>query len=87
MTGLYAFNLRRKNKVLIWLLGAGIGLFLWDVSSAFVIVKRELFMERFFLYPLGLIGLLLLQFIVKYISCKIPYNKGIQRVANKTGLH
>ena len=85
VTGLLAFHFGRKNQVLVWLIGGGIGLFLWDVGSAFVIVKRELFMGWFFLYPLGLIGLVLLQVTVKYISDKIPYNKGMQRIANKFG--
>jgi len=83
--GLLAFNLGRKKQVVIWLVGGTIGLFLWNLGSAFVIVKRELFRGWLFLYPLGLIGLVLLQSVVKYISDKVPYNKGTQRIANKSG--
>lgn len=59
-----------KKVVMVWLLGGLIGLFLWDAGSALVIVKRELFMGWYILYPLGLMGLILLQLTVKYISGK-----------------
>jgi len=40
------------------------------VGETLVIVKRELFMGWYILYPVGLTGLILLQLAVKYISSK-----------------
>ena len=68
--GLLAFNLSPKKQLAIWFVGGVVGLFLWDVGSAYVIVKRELFMGWPILYPLGLLGLLILQITVKYIDRK-----------------
>ena len=65
-----AFNLSLKKKVLAWIIGGAIGLFLWDVGSAYVIVKRELFMGWPILYSLGITGLLLVQIVVNYIESK-----------------
>ncbi len=68
--GVLGFNLSLKKQLVTWLVGGIIGLFLWDVGSAYVIVKRELFMGWPILYPLGLIGLCLLQVAVKCIDRK-----------------
>jgi hypothetical protein len=78
--GMLAFHLNRMNQVImVWLVGGGIGLFMWDVVSTLVIVKRELFMGWYILYPIGLTGLVLLQIVVKYISDKAPYNAILER--------
>jgi hypothetical protein len=65
-----AFDLSLKKQLAIWLVGGTAGLFLWDIGSAYVIVKRELFMGWPILYPVGLGGLWLLQIAVKYIDKK-----------------
>ena len=70
VSGLVGFNLSRNKQVVIWLVGGLVGIFLWDVGSAIVIAKRELLMGWPILYPVGLIVLLLLQAIVKYINAK-----------------
>ncbi len=70
LLGSYVGRKSLKKIVMVWLLGGLIGLFLWDVGSTLVIVKRELFMGWYILYPLGLMGLILLQLAVKYISGK-----------------
>lgn len=64
-----------KNQFYIWLFGAVIGLLFWDVLSAYVIVKREIFMGWYLIYPAGVAGLLILQTLIKYINKKMPYNK------------
>jgi hypothetical protein len=68
--GLLALYTGPKKEVIVWLLGGAVGIFLWDAGSALVMLKRELFMGWYVLYPLGLIGLVLLQLAVKYISGK-----------------
>ena len=76
--GLTALNKETKTQLYIWLLGAVIGLFVWDVLSACVIVKREIFIGWYIIYPIGMLGLVLLQVAIKYINAKLPYNKAYQ---------
>jgi hypothetical protein len=68
--GRVALNLGPKKQVAVWLAGGAVGIVLWDVGSAYVIVKRGLFMGWPVLYPAGLVGLCLLQAVVKYIDKK-----------------
>jgi hypothetical protein len=68
--GILGFNLSLKKQLVIWFVGGIIGPFLWDVGSSYVVEKRELFMGWTILYPLGLIGLCLLQIAVKWIERK-----------------
>ena len=81
--GLIVKNKKNKKKLYIWLFGAVIGLLYWDVLSASVIVKRELLMGWYIVYPVGAIAILLLQFITKYINSKLPYNKSFKTDAAK----
>ena len=74
---------KNKKKLYIWLFGAVIGLLYWDVLSASVIVKREILMGWYIVYPVGAIAILLLQFITKYINSKLPYNKSFKTDAAK----
>jgi len=76
--GLIASTKKAKRPIYIWLVGSIIGLLFWDVFSAYVIVKREIFMGWYFVYPIGVTMLVLLQLLVKYINSKIPYNKPLQ---------
>ncbi len=76
--GFIARNKEIKTQFYIWLLGAVIGLFAWDILSAYIIAKREIFMGWFIIYPIGIVGLVLLQVAVKYINSKLPYNKASQ---------
>ncbi|MEX1215548.1 hypothetical protein [Saccharospirillum sp.] len=52
----------------IWLLLGAVGLLLWDLLSALVIVKAEVFMGWYIIYPLGLVGLMALQLLAVAIS-------------------
>lgn len=72
---LAAVKFNKINKYVIWLCGAMLGIIVFDIGSSYVISKRELFMGWYILYPVGLIVLLLLQFITNYASTKLPYNK------------
>jgi hypothetical protein len=67
-----------KKPFYIWLLGSVIGILLWDTLSAFVIVKRELFMGWYIIYPIGITALVSLQLLVNYINGKLPYNKSFK---------
>lgn len=59
----------------IWLVLGVIGLLLWDLLSAFVVAKAEVFMGWYVLYPLGLVGLVLLQILALATSKLQPFNK------------
>lgn len=59
----------------IWLLLGAVGLLLWDILSAFVVVKAEVFMGWYVLYPLGLVGLVILQLLARATSKFQPFNK------------
>ncbi|WP_157960438.1 hypothetical protein [Marinimicrobium alkaliphilum] len=59
----------------IWLLVGGVGLLLWDILSAFAVVKAEVFMGWYVLYPLGLAGLVVLQLVAVASSKLQPFNK------------
>lgn len=59
-----------KNPLLIWLLGSIVGILYWDIVAAYVIVKKELFMSWYIVYPVGISLIILLQITTKYISRK-----------------
>jgi hypothetical protein len=59
----------------IWLLSGAVGLLLWDILSSFVVVKAEVFMGWYVLYPLGLVGLVALQLLALATSKLHPFNK------------
>lgn len=59
----------------IWVLLGAVGLLLWDILSAFVVVKAEVFMGWYVLYPLGLVGLVALQLLARATSKLQPFNK------------
>lgn len=61
--------------VVLWLLVGAVGLFLWDLLSTFVIAKVEVFTGWYILYPLGLVGLVLLQLLALATSKLQPFNK------------
>lgn len=69
-----------KKQIYIWLFGGIIGLLYWDVLSAFVIVKREIFVGWYIVYPAGIVAILFLQTLVKYINSKLPYNKSLNQI-------
>ncbi|WP_189484276.1 hypothetical protein [Alishewanella tabrizica] len=70
------------NRLVIWLLSGAAGLLLWDGLSALVIVKAEFFMGWYLKYPIGLLGILLLHFLV-WLVCRFwPFNK--QRQPTRT---
>jgi hypothetical protein len=71
---LIALNREIKTQLCIWLLGAFVGVFIWDVLSAYVIAKREIFRGWYIVYPIGVLGLIILQTAIKYINAKLPYN-------------
>ena len=79
--GIVAQKQQTVNPLVIWFAGGIFGIFFWDIGSAYVIVKRELFMGWSIVYPTGVVGLLLLQLLVKYISKKLLYNKAINQDA------
>lgn len=60
---------------IIWLLVGAVGLLLWDILSAFAVVKAEVFMGWYVLYPLGLVGLVVLQLVAVATSKLQPFNK------------
>jgi hypothetical protein len=60
---------------IIWVLLGAVGLLLWDILSSFVVVKAEIFMGWYVLYPLGLVGLLALQLLALATSKLQPFNK------------
>jgi len=49
----------------IWLVAGLLGLFSWDVVSSLVIVKAEIFVGWYILYPVGLLGILCLQIMAR----------------------
>ena len=70
-----------KNQKYIWLVGATIGLLYWDILFSSVIVKRELFMGWYVIYPIGIGALYLLQIITMYAGNLLPYNKSLEKDA------
>ncbi|WP_226647318.1 hypothetical protein [Microbulbifer variabilis] len=60
---------------IIWLMAGLVGLFSWDVVSSLVIVKAEIFMGWYILYPAGLLGILCLQILARAASKSGPFNK------------
>ena len=70
------FNL---SKLQTWLAFSILGLLVFDLLSALIIVKRELFMGWFVIYPVGITGLVLLQIVTSFLCGKLPYNKPIKR--------
>ena len=70
------------NKSVTWLLCGVTGLLLWDGLSALVIVKAEVFMGWYLKYPIGLLGILFLHFLVWLICRFWPFNK--QRQPTRT---
>ena len=69
---------RRTGNVpsyVIWVLLGTLGLLLWDILSSFVVVKAEIFMGWYILYPLGLVGLVALQLIAITTSKLQIFNK------------
>ena len=69
----------KLSKLQIWLAFSILGLVIFDVLSALVIAKRELFMGWFIIYPVGIAGLVLLHIVASYLCGKLPYNKPIKR--------
>lgn len=59
----------------IWLVAGLLGLFSWDVVSSLVIVKAEIFMGWYILYPVGLLGILCLQIMARAAGKFGPINK------------
>ena len=59
----------------IWIIVGLAGLFAWDVASSVVIVKAEVFMGWYILYPIGLLGILCLQIMVCATSKLGFFNK------------
>lgn len=83
--GVLAINKNNKKQFYIWLFGAVIGLLYWDVLSAYVIVKKEILMGWYIVYPAGVVVILLLQLLVKFINKILPYNNQLNQDAPKTG--
>jgi hypothetical protein len=81
--GLIANNKEVKKQYLVWLFGGVFGLLFWDVLSSYVIVKREIFMGWYIIYPVGLSAFLILHLLVKYINSKLAYNKSFKMDAAK----
>ncbi|WP_339899703.1 hypothetical protein [uncultured Gilvimarinus sp.] len=59
----------------IWIIVGLSGLFAWDVASSVVIVKAEVFMGWYILYPIGLLGILCLQIMACATNKLGPFNK------------
>ncbi|MEZ8188273.1 hypothetical protein ACED29_20940 [Shewanella sp. 5S214] len=59
----------------IWLVVGLVGLFAWDVVSSLIIVKAEVFMGWYILYPAGLLGILCLQILARAVGKYGPFNK------------
>jgi len=57
-----------KKSFFIWFLGGIIGILYWDMLATYVIVKKEIFMGWYILYPIGITSIMLLQIIIKFIS-------------------
>jgi len=57
-----------KKSFYIWLLGSIIGIFYWDVLTSYAIVKKEIFMWWYIIYPVCILSIMLLQIIIKYIN-------------------
>lgn len=69
---------KRKGDLpiyVIWLVVGLVGLFAWDVVSSLVIVKAEVFMRWYILYPAGLLGILCLQILARVVGKLGPFNK------------
>jgi len=64
---------------LIWLAAGLVGLFAWDLASSLIIVKAEVFMGWYILYPIGLLGILCLQFLARAIGKYGPFNKALKQ--------
>ncbi|WOH36741.1 hypothetical protein RI844_15390 [Thalassotalea fonticola] len=60
-----------RSKHSTWLWCGLAGLFMFDVLSAWTIGKRELFMGWYFIYPMGLLGLITLQIFGEFIGKKL----------------
>ena len=71
-------NKENKKQIYIWLLCGVIGILYWDVLSSFVIVKKEIFMGWYIIYPFGIVAILLVQAIIKFINKKLPYNNKLK---------
>jgi hypothetical protein len=72
--GLMGINKEYKSQLFVWLFGAAIGMLYWDIFSSYVIVKKEIFMYWYIVYPIGIIFLSLFQLLAKYINSKLFYN-------------
>ncbi len=74
----FIINLQKiKKPFLIWIFSAIVGILFWDIFYSLIIVKKELFMYWYIIYPVGIISLVILQIFIQYISDKIIvlYNK------------
>ncbi|RHW74674.1 hypothetical protein [Colwellia sp. RSH04] len=65
----------KLSKLQTWLAFSILGLVVFDVLSSLVIVKRELFMGWFIIYPVGIAGLVSLQILASFLCGKLPYKK------------
>ena len=83
LPGLFTNKKENKKQIYIWLFGGVVGLLYWDALSALVIGKREIFMGWYIVYPVGILAILLLQLLVKYINSKLPYNKSLNQIGAK----
>lgn len=83
ISGLIANNKETKKQYFVWLFGGVFGLLFWDVLSAYVIVKREIFMGWYIIYPVGLSALFILHSLVNYINKKLSYNQLLNIDAEK----
>lgn len=68
-----------RSKVFIWISIGVIGLFVFDILSSLMIFKREVFMGWDLIYPIGLSGLVMIQFIIVMLEKLWPFNLAVQR--------
>jgi hypothetical protein len=69
---------KRKSDLsiyVIWLVVGLVGLFAWDVVSSLIIVKAEVFMGWYILYPAGLLGILCRHNLARAVGKYGPYPK------------
>jgi len=66
---------KEKQQLYILLFCAVAGLLFWDILTAYIIVKRDVFMGWYVFYPVGFLVLFMLHILVKYLNKKFIRRK------------
>jgi hypothetical protein len=73
------FNKWNFTKFRVWFVFATFGIFSYDVLSSAMIVKRDFLMGWYLIYPLGIVGVLAVQWLASSLCGKLAYNNRLHR--------